>query len=73
MSEKLSLDQLMAKDEGAELPEEILNSIAGGMTVQEWNDLPQAIRLQAQVISSDRKDMGLSCDFDAIVAQLMGN
>ena len=54
-----------------EIPDEILDDIAGGMTAQEWNALPQEIRYQAQNISNDRKDLHLTCNYDEIVAELM--
>lgn len=75
MSEKKSLDELFAqsKEAGAELPEELLDAIAGGMTSDEWWSLPTDVQIKAQNLSAEFIKSGLTCDIDAIVAQLMAN
>lgn len=73
MAENLSLDQLMAnaKGESVEIPEEILNGVAGGMTQTQWQNLPADIQVNALAISDAYRAGGLTCDYDAIVEMLM--
>ncbi len=51
--------------EGVELPEEILDAVAGGAyTVEEWNQMSTAERQAAQQRSIMAKLMGTPCELD---------
>lgn len=51
--------------EGVELPEEILEEVAGGAyTVEEWNAMTTEERQAAQKRSRLAKALGLECELD---------